>query len=66
MATKSAHRLAGSSVITRDGLSPLLGIEARGNLGRANQITKEHCQMPPLAGEATIAWLSEGRHSRVE
>jgi hypothetical protein len=36
-------------MVLADNLSPFFGIEMAGYLGRADQIAKQHRQMPPLA-----------------
>jgi hypothetical protein len=38
------------AMVLADDLAPLFGIEMAGDLGRADQIAKQHRQMPPLAG----------------
>ena len=36
------------AMVLADNFTPLLGIEMAGDLGRADQIAKQHCQMPSL------------------
>src|SRR5260221_7232606 len=42
-------------MVLTDGLPPFLGIELRGDLGRADKVAKQHRQMPSLA-----LWNVEG------
>jgi hypothetical protein len=38
------------TMVLADDLPPFFGIEMAGYLGRADEIAKQHSQMPPLAG----------------
>ena len=50
VAAESGNHFGGGTMISGDRLAPFFGVEPRGNLGGANQITKQHRQMPPLTG----------------
>ena len=50
VAAITGDRFGGGAMISGDRLTPFFGVEPRGNLGGANQITKQHRQMPPLTG----------------
>ena len=50
MAAHLRHRRRGRVEIGADQIAPLLGIELRGNAGRAHQIAKHHREMAALAG----------------
>jgi hypothetical protein len=50
VAVKVRDRFSGGAMITCDRLALFLRVELRGDLGRANQIAKQHRQMAPLAG----------------
>jgi hypothetical protein len=49
MAAEMLDGLRRRAMIFDDDFAPLLGIEMAGDLGRADQIAKQHRQMPPLA-----------------
>jgi hypothetical protein len=49
VAVEARDRFGGCTMESGERLAPLLGVEPRGDPGRANQIAKEHRQMPPLA-----------------
>src|SRR6202040_190557 len=50
MAIEARDRFGSDSMITRDRLAPLLGIEFSGDRCRAHKIAKEPRQVPPLSG----------------
>jgi len=49
VAAITGDRFGGGAMISGDRLTPFFGVEPRGNLGGANQITEQHRQMAPLA-----------------
>ena len=59
---------SGSGVeIGADEIAPLLGIELRGDRGRADQIAEHHCEIAALAGRyycLARRWRSDGRRRR--
>ena len=56
---EARDRLRRRAMIPGDGLAPFLGIELRGDRGRADQVAEQHRQMPPLA--ATVVRSATGR-----
>jgi hypothetical protein len=47
--TKLGHRRRGSIQIRADQIAPFLGIELRGNRGRADQIAEHDCEIAAFA-----------------
>ena len=56
MPAETLDGLRRRSMVAGDDLSPLLRVEMASYLGRADQITEKHRQMPPLARQ-TVAWF---------
>jgi hypothetical protein len=49
MPAEVLDRLCRCMMVLADDFPPLLGIEMASDLGRADQVAEQHCQMPPLA-----------------
>jgi len=49
VAAVTGDRFCGGAMIGGDRLAPFFGVEPRGNLSGADQVAKQHRQMPPLA-----------------
>ena len=68
MAAHLRHRRRGGIEISADQVAPLLGIEPRGNAGRADQIAEHHREVAALAGGFSRGgdrgWRSLGRNRR--
>jgi hypothetical protein len=46
---EAGHGSGGGLLVLRDDIAPLLGIEVRAELGRADEVAEEHRQLAPLA-----------------
>ena len=68
-AIEAANGLGNAAVIRADHVAQVLGIEARGERRRADEIAKHHRKLPPLGGhgaELRTAIAAELRDQRIE
>ena len=52
---EARYRFGRRAMKSREGLAPFLGIEPRGDRGRAHQVAEQHRQMTPLTSPGALA-----------
>src|SRR5262249_16640546 len=63
-AAEARHHVGGGVVILRYPIAPLLGIELRAQLGGADEVAEEHCQLAALARRQSGFGLGGRRRCR--
>ncbi len=61
MTVETLHRRGGRALIVGVDLAPFLGVEARGNLRRADEVAEQHRQMPSLTFYLLVEFRAGGR-----